>query len=126
MSVFLIEIIIEENTLLALKIYQPIYILLYTTNLNIRRLEFQAILPQRHISVQTLYVTEKLKIVNISFFMASLRVFQADSGEGGADAFRAGLLTDVACVFVSTAFSMRQENWHATQHGPSLETEGQV
>lgn len=58
--------------------------------------------------------------------MASLRIFQADSGEGGADAFRAGLLTDVACVFVSTAFGMSQENWHAAQHSPGLETAGQV
>lgn len=58
--------------------------------------------------------------------MASLRVFQADSGEGGADAFRAGLLTDVACVFVSTAFGMSQENWHAAQHSPGPETASQV
>lgn len=96
MSVFLTEIIIEENTLLALKIYQ-----LYTTNLNAHRLEFQAILQQRHISVQTLLCYRKAKTCEHFIFYGffKLRVFQADSGEGGADAFRVGLLTDaVACL----------------------------
>lgn len=99
MSVFLIEIITEENTLLALKIYQPIYILLYKTNLNTHRLEFQAILQQRRVSVQTLYVSKIIcyrKAKNCEHFIFygffNLRVFQADSGEGDADVFRAGLM----------------------------------
>lgn len=109
---------------MALKIYQ-----LYTTKLNPGGISsYFATKAYEDLSVQTLYVTEKLQMMYISFFYGflNLRVFLADSEERGADAFRARLVTDVVCVFVSTVFGMSQENWHTTQHRPSLEMADQI
>lgn len=108
---------------MALKIYQ-----LYTTKLNPGGISsYFATKAYEDLSVQTLCYRKATNDVHFFFYgFLNLRVFLAGSEERGADAFRARLVTDVVCVFVSTVFGMSQENWHTTQHRPSLEMADQI